>query len=148
MYERSRPFSLLIIDGPSTTRTSATSARGICNGGVWLDGPAEAMDAPMPPALMPPIPPDPAASPPIPRAENLDRDRQPHAGCEHLDPVGDRLGETVAPAGHLQGRAHLLDNVRLGLLPEQEPGGERLVQLRAQGRQLARSRLPCDQLPI
>ena len=78
-------------------------------------------------------------------------DRQPHAGREHLDPVGDRLGEAVAPAGHLQGRAHLLDQVVLGLLPEQELLGERLLQRRAEGRKFLRGRAPagraCARLP-
>ena len=81
-------------------------------------------------------------------AEDLHGDRQPHAGREHLDPGGDRLGEAVAPAGHLQGRAHLLDQVGLRLLPEQEPVGERLVERGAEGRQLLRSRVARDELAV
>ena len=52
----------------------------------------------------------------------------PDAGREHLDPVDDRLGEDVPPAGHLERRAHLLDQVVLRLLPEEEPVGERLLE--------------------
>ena len=55
-------------------------------------------------------------------AEDLDADVGAHAGREHFDAVDDRLGEDVAPAGHLQHAAHfVVDQIALGAgLPRPE----------------------------
>ena len=79
-------------------------------------------------------------------AEDLDADRRPDAGGEHVDPVDDRLREDVPPAGHLERRVHLLHQVLLRLLPEEEPVGERLLQRGAEGLQLLRRRGPSREL--
>ena len=82
-------------------------------------------------------------------AKDLDADLRAHAGREHVDAVGDGLRPDVAPAGHLHDRVHLLHQVPLRPSlppPEEEPSGERLFQLLAQGdegRQGLTGRTPC-----
>ena len=78
------------------------------------------------------------------RAEDLDADVGPHAGREHLDPVDDRLGEDVAPAGHLQDAAHLvIDQVALrpaGPRPQEHAGRGTASPARPAGRRTAAGR--------
>ena len=49
-------------------------------------------------------------------AKHLDADVGAHAGRQHIDAVDDRLGEDVAPAGHLQhAEVHfVVDQIALG----------------------------------
>ena len=57
-------------------------------------------------------------------AEDLHADHRAHAGGQHVDAVDDRLRPDVAPAGHLGDAVHFLDQVVLGLLPEEHLLGE------------------------
>src|SRR5438309_51460 len=99
------------MEGPSTTDMSATMESGIWSGLPLGDGAGMAS---------------------MLAAEDLDADHGPHARREHVDPVDDRLGPYVPPAGDLEERVQLLHELGLRLLPEEHPLREGAVELGAE----------------
>ena len=81
-------------------------------------------------------------------AEDLHADRRTNAGREHLDPVDDRLGEDVTPAGHLDHRVHLRNQLVLRFLPEHQPVCKGLLQRCPHVLKLLGGRVALGQLPV